>query len=250
MLSLVLAIALIQTPTQTQTPPPPPANAKEEIKRLINAMIARYSNAKSLQGTLHLTLKTEQQSGEATTYVAFKTPNLIRIVQNSPLFKSKFIKCDGKVVAYTIPEGSPTEALAEPAFKDGVGLLVRDMYHIGGPGLKDRNAAFDIIMGAPSDIRAALNQWASFNYQGSAQVGDRLVHTIQGDYRDGRDAPKSGTYELRLTDQGDIVSYAISVLVESKRVNGLSSGIHRVVSSWIVNVQVDPEIPDSFFTLR
>lgn len=243
-----LAIAAVLACSAIGTPQQP--DSAVTAKKLIETMFKHYAGAESVKGVIKLHVVAGAESGDITTEVAYKTPNLVRVDQYGSYTTKKFIRCNGTQVAYNLPEASGGTPLLESAYKDGVGYSCRDIYHIGGPGLKDRNTPLDILFAAPTDLRYVVGQWATREYAGTLLDAGRTVYVVKGQYRDYPGIEPSGVYTLKVLEDGTLVEYGIkSNLKLANGKTGASTGVQTVESVWQVDAQTNVELANTTFVL-
>lgn len=212
--------------------------------QMLSEMIAKYSAAKSLVGTITLSQSAMNQTGQIRTYFQFEYPSKLYIRQDMTTGTGGrwLVTSDGKFFSYDVPKlpwQDKGTRLVEPVVFQGKTLGVRDIYAAASLSLGDRSAPLDIAIGRSEDLRYLRNQWATLRYQGTTRLGEEEVHVIMGDWREYGDAPVSGQFRIMLNANNELRQYALSENFALPTV-----GQKNVVSIWDVRIDLLAK-PDS-----
>ncbi len=205
---------------------------------LISRMLQRYSSARSLTGSIVLSVTTMGQTAQARTDVQFELPSKLYLRQ-SRATASCLVTSDGKRFSYDAPKLTWHDKgvrLVEPvSLSNGKTLAVRDIYAAATASLIDRSAPLDIAIGRREDLEFLRRQWATLRYQGKVSHDGAEVHAITGDWKEYGDAPRtSGSFRMLISDSGDLKQYAVSETVDVPPL-----GNKTVVSVWEVSLTVN-----------
>lgn len=227
--------------------------------KLISKMFAKYMKAKSMVGHIQLTLTTSgQPEVSSTTDFAFKPMSLVYIRQVQGQ-RSAQVVSNGKVFAYPRPEdtiGAPTKYLFEDVLQKGAPLDFRDIFAIGASTLIDRSAPLDFAFGRTIDLKYRAQQFIQLNDGGEVKLGDKVVRKISGPWRY-REQPKDGrrftsnymgTFEMYITEDGDLARYVYGANFEVP----VNNGAKQIVQiQWVYDTdfKVDAEVDTNIFQL-
>jgi hypothetical protein len=248
----ILKIALIALALFAQQPATP------QPGQLVSAMLAKYSAAQTLAGTVKLTVTAGGQSAALDSQVQFQRPNLffLRQIQATPQRREWLVVADGKEFSYPMPVDlivDPSERLRESMrmvdrVTREVRLLdIRDVYAAASRSIKDRSAPLDIAVGRTEDLRFLSHQWATLRYVGRRELRGRTVHVVGGDWREYDTAPVNGAYEIWITDDHQIVRYVLQGDV-APAASGQAQAF-RTLGIWDVDFQIDAKPDPALFTL-
>ncbi len=249
MIALTLSILLSQaaTPAQVQSP-----------SSLITKMFAKYAGAETMLGKIRLTQTAGQASVTIDTEVQYAKPAKLYIKQSKSGSQPKMwlVTSDGNQFSYDRPEGLPV-GINPPRFVENVHvkdevidlkvqrdirLTNQDIYVAARKSLGDRNLALDVVIGRTDDLRELAGQWAKFGNYGKVKINDVQVNKIGGDYIGIYGQPASGTFELYITDDGDLIRY---VTRQKMKFPEATQETFEIVSTWdsvlLVNAKVNPQ---------
>jgi hypothetical protein len=250
-----LTAALILTCAQ-QTPAQAPA-AVESPAALIGKMFAKYASADTLLGQIRLTQSVGQVSVVVTTDFQMEKPAKLYIRQQRGGSDPKMwlVTSNGVLFSYNRPEGigGPDRFVENVHVQDKVpGLDVQrdirltnqDIYVAARKSLGDRNAAMDIAIGRTDDLRALASQWVKFANYGKFKVNDVETNKIMGGFAGFIGQPPSGTFELYITDDGELIRYVVR---EKQTFPDLSKETYEVVSIWDSKLLINAKVNPAFF---
>jgi hypothetical protein len=234
--------------------------------RLISKMMAKYADAKTMVGTIRLTVSAMGQKSHLDTYLQYEKPSKLYLKQVSPLqARPWLVVSDGKHFVFDKPNylpGSEVERLIEPVVemqppkKRGdspkeIRKTIREIYAASSASLKDRSVPLDIAIGRLEDLQFIRDQWATLYYRGKAEVNGRQVDLISGDWRAYGLAPASGSYELYIAEDGSLVRYVLLGSVAGTDPNsGRATQATDVVSVWDVALNINATPDESVFSVK
>lgn len=234
MITLIAAIAIC-TPDQ-QTP-----------GAVLSQMLAKYSAAKTLSGTILLTQGSEQESGQISTSLQYERPAKLYLRQEKKTADRRtwLITSDGKHFSYDKPNqasdygaGRLVEAIVSAAGT----LKLGDIYAVGaGKSLPDRSAPLDIAIGRREDLEFIRGQWANLSTEPARELDGRTVNSIVGDWREYGTAAITGRFQFLITPEGEMKRYTI---VEKIVING---NIVTITSRWDIDLKIDGPVDPKLF---
>ena len=249
---------------------------------LVSKMLARYYGANTIAGALTYEQSATDPSDnkkftiQGSTKVQIQRPNKLYIYQTSnlPGAGAGRIISNGQRFLYNIPQDTREltrtlgndNQLNSQLIEDVVQfdysqqknnvLDVAQMYTIGSGGLPLHPAApLDIAVSRRDALKAFSEQLATVNDQGAATVNGKSAHLISGDWRQYAEAPVSGTYQLAITDDGDLLRYILTERVDPAGADA-SGGVVRmnqsidVTTTWNVDLSVNGQIDAKLFADR
>lgn len=227
---------------------------------LISKMLARYHDAKTLVGTIRLTVSAQNQSVTMDTAVQFELPSKLYIKQqknvanpNPEQLSSWLVTSDGKNFTYDAPVVNTSlghtnrgTRLGESVYNRNYNITndVRSIYVAAGQSLGDRSMPLDIAIGRREDLVYRRNQWVNYTLGGTKEIGGKTAYLVTGDYRDYAGAPSSGVYQMAITADGDLLQY-----VEKTKIALDSQGAQTVTltNQWDVNLIVNGKVDPALF---
>jgi hypothetical protein len=235
-------------------------NPAEGAAELVGKMLRNYDSAQTLTGTIRFTQSVQNVSIVIDTNLQWAKPAKLFIRQDrrSSDPRTYFVTSDGKTFSYDLPEdraGAPGERLFEPVSQPGRTLDYRDIYAAASRSLGDRSAPIDIAICRTEDLKFIRGQWATMEF--AEKPGPDGVRVIVGDWRQYANAPASGSFEMWITDDGDLKKYVqretfqpeASALDEKFRPHPvpLNVGPLQITSVWDVNLKVNGAPDPSLF---
>ena len=249
---------------------------------LVTKMLARYYSANTVSGSM-----TYEQSAvdpsqnqkftiHGSTKVQIERPNKIFVVQNSDLpgAGNGRIISNGQRFLYNVPQDTRelTRTLGNDSqlnsqlIEDVVQfdynsqtkniLDVAQIYTVGSAGLPLHPAApLDIAISRHDALKAFSDQLASVSDQGNTTINGKSAHIVTGDWRQYVDAPVSGTYQLAITDDGDLLQYVLNEKVDPAGADA-NGGVVRmtqpinVTTIWNVDLTVNGQVDEKLFNDR
>jgi hypothetical protein len=246
-LALCLLVAQAEPPTAGQ---------------LISQMLKRYDASTATTGTIDFTQSWQGQSMTVRTVFGFTGSTKLYIDQSATYpasgvdrnptlaarVKRATLVSDGDVFSYPRPreldKGNPGR-LFEKVTQNGSTMTARDMYAVGTLSLIDRSPILDIAFARREDLKFFVNQLATVGYVGDPNSSPK---TLGGQWRAYGEAAVSGSWEMKLSDAGDLLSYQV---VETLQIEGdakqIASG--KVTSLWKADIRVNSEPEPSLFKI-
>ena len=89
-----------------------------------------------------------------------------------------------------------------------------------------------------------MRQLANFSYRGEVTVRDKKVDAISGQWKSNPDGEVSGTFEMYLGPEGDLVRFVM------KQTYAVENQTATVVCIWDADLKINVDIPDSIFKVR
>jgi len=249
---------------------------------LVSKMLSHYYSANTISGNM-----TYQQSAvdpiqnqkfaiHGSTKVQIERPNKLFIVQTSDLpgAGNGRIVSNGQRFLYNVPQdtreltrtlGSDSQ-LSGQLIEDVVQfdynsqtkniLDVAQIYTVGSAGLPLHPAApLDIAISRHDALKAFSDQLASVSDQGTSTINGKSAHIVTGDWRQYVDAPVSGTYQLAITDDGDLLQYILNEQVEPAGADSRGGVVRMaqsisVTTTWNVDLAVNGPVDEKLFNDR
>jgi len=231
-----------------------------EAKDLLAKMMARYHDAKTLVGKIHLTVSAQNQSVSMDTVVQFELPSKVYIKQQKNVANPDpdqpntwLVTSDGRNFTYDAPIvanslGHTTRGtrLGESVFNATYNITndVRSIYLAAGKSLGDRSMPLDVAIGRKEDLVYRRNQWVDYNVTGQKEVNGKTAYIVSGNYRDYASAPSTGVYQIVLTAEGDILQY-----VEKTKIalDSQGSQVVTLTNQWDVDLTVNGKVDPLLF---
>lgn len=236
----------------------PHPNQDPSAKKLIEKMLVRYYTAKSMTGTIKLTVASEGASASLMTTLQFEKESKLYIYQQKlsanpdPGQPTKWlVTSDGNMFSYNVPnekfEAAPGLRLVEPVHnaRNGINLDFRAIYTAASKSLGDRSMPLDIAIAQKSDLEYRRNQWATFVVEGQKEVGGKSCYVVSGNFRFYLGADPVGKFQMLITDEGDLVQY-----VEEQNIAiGPERGarVVKVTNQWDVSLTVNGKVDPALF---
>ena len=241
MLTFALGLALFQ---QDGRPPVTAAG-------LITKAFARYAGASSVVGDIRLTQTAQGHSVTVDSQLQYERPSRFFLLQrrNSSEPKQWLVTSDGFKFSYDVPEG----LLGKSRYVENINvyfggkpktLTVGDVYLAANHSLGDRNSVLDIVVARSDDLKYRLSQWPTFSLGQHAHIRNVDAWQIVGEFREADNKPVTASFELYITDDGDIVRY---VHREQMKFAQVSADVITVVSTWDVNLIVNGKTNPALF---
>ncbi len=220
---------------------------------LISKAFARYASADRIVGDIRLTQVAQNRSVNVDTQIQLEKPAKVFLFQrrggSEP--RERLVTSDGRTFSYDKPDKS----LGRPRYTEDIhiffankpkDLTIGDIYLAGVTReWADKGAMLDVIVARSEatekgkiypDLQYRLSQWPAFQLQGKVRIGNVDAWGISGSYRDDESKPVTGSFELYITDTGDIVRY---VLRQQMEFPNITKDIINVVSTWDIHVIVN-----------
>jgi hypothetical protein len=244
--SLIALCALAPPPMQAPAANPSPA-------ALVSKMIARYAEAKTVVGTITFVNSASGRSVRIDTQLQLERPSrlFLRQATASQPPQTWLVTSDGEFFSYDRPEGllGRAQRLIEPVKAGDQLLKVADIYSAAGGSLADRSPPLDLAIGRLVDLQALRNSWATLEYKGRTTFRGATVHVVAGQHRDAVELPASGTFEMLIGDDGDLLRYTHRNIVAAPREYNVAP--IEVTAVWDADLKVNgPVDPNLFRVVR
>jgi len=237
--------------------------AKQSPASYVSKMLARYYGLSSLTGTMHCSQTALGMSLDSETIIQYQMPNLLYIKQSmgGPEPAMSRIVSNGNRFLYSIPQDTKATLFAMGPDSLGSELVenvvqnqdgaqktmsVGDIYVVGEGGLPLHPAPpLNIAINRKPDLKAFADQLATVEDQGTVQIDGHQAHLIGGDWRQYAVAPVSGTYQLAINEDGDLLRYITKETVFDPRAPGMKPT--EVTTTWTVNLTVNGAVNPNLF---
>jgi len=242
------------------------APAQNPAAQLVSKMLAYYSNAPTMTGTITLTASDGKGQVQVVTHLQYQRPSKLYIRQEKegrdPL--QWLTVSDGKLFSYDSPANLPgrQHRLIESVYQlianefTSDGSAVHRDYNVGEiysvvaeASLGDRSVPLDIAIGRVEHLNHDVLTWMTVESGGKATLNGTDVNVINGKWReygnqvsDPQYAP--GTYEMLITDGGKLVRYTIK-----RKVGPKESGGVLLTEAWDVDLTVNGKPDPNLFRL-
>jgi hypothetical protein len=248
-------LTLLTLALAAQNPTTAPVNASQ----ILSQAIAHYNSAATAAGTITMSQETMGHRVVIQTTLQFERPAKLYIRQDLQAKtgnQSWLVTSDGAFFSYDRPAeglspiGNQAKRLVEPVAYEGRSpFSYRDIYKAAASSIRDRSTPLDIIIGDMEDLKFLRAQWATVEYGGKHQVGDEMVHVVQGQWREYGGAPASATYQFLIAENGEIRRYAQRETVAVRAGGGANLEPTVVTTTWDVRVKVDAPTDPALFKL-
>lgn len=231
-----------------------PAQAAEPvlpITALVSNMFRKYSGASVIQAVVKTTASDGAGTVTVDTTLQFERPSKVYLQQvekSGRRSNTYFIVSDGKNFMYPSPGQSlpdPSRYLTDPVLAlDGVTYDVGAIVATGSMGIAERSPVIDIFTGRNVDMADVRATWASIRDGGAVQFGGKPARRATGSWRRNGNAPATGTFEIFLSEDADLLGYRIVEYLG--RVRGRDA---RLTITYTVDARVNGTADQSLFSL-
>ena len=246
MIATLTALAVL-----IQDPAAQALESNNQAVALISKVLAHYYKAKKLSGTILLTTVAGGVTGTLKTYIQFDDPSKLYIRQDLSTANSGGtwkIVSDGVRFSYPLPDsqlGSQNRKnLVEPVSSNGDVRSFRDIYSIGGGGLKDRSAPLDLAIGRFEDLKQFKGHLATHQMVGTVELRGKQCQVVEGDWSVVRGVPSESKYRLMATVEGELMRYEIIDHVINPQNSSTMIDIRQV---WDVDLHLDGETREDLY---
>jgi hypothetical protein len=235
-----------------------PIQEAPTAKYLIEKMLGRYHSAKTVTGKIRLTVNAEGNSASLDTTLQYERPAKLYVFQKKdvanpdPEQPSKWlITSDGISFSYNIPNDDYQPGVAVRLTEPVDNIRVRVTHDIGSiyaassKSIGDRSMPLDIAIAARTDLMYRRNQWVDFAAAGEKEIRGKHAYIVSGGYRQVAGGPATGTYQMAITKDGDLLQY-----VEKARFgvgDGAASRPVWITSQWDVELVVNGPVNQGLF---
>ncbi len=242
MLVTLLAVVAV---SQGQAPVSPQQITPSSI---VQKMLSKYAGADSMYGRIKLTQTSSGAKVVIDTELQFDKPSKIflRQVRQSSEPRSWLVLSDGVLFSYDKPDlilGSPR--FVEKVKQGFSSQTFREMYGAAARSIGDKSPILDIAVGRPDDMRAIMNQWATMKIHSRVKLKETEVTAIVGDFREGSDAPVSGSYEAYISDDSEFLRFVLK-----QKFAVPNNQTVEVVSIWDADLKVNSPTDVKLYNMR
>jgi outer membrane lipoprotein-sorting protein len=243
---LVVTLAGFAALSMGQEAPRPTASA------LVSKVLAYYSGAQSMVGTIRFTQTAQSRSVVVETNLQFERPSKLYIRQELIAGERMLwlVVSNGTEFSYNTPENLPGATnlprLIESVSQNGLTLDVPKIYKAAASSIGDRSAPLDIAIGHPEDLKSLTFQWATLESRGRVRLGEEEVDLVAGRWRPYGSAPASGQYEMYISPTGELRRY---VVLESVSPQGANGAVLEIRSVWDVRLKVGAAVNQALFKI-
>jgi hypothetical protein len=256
--TLIAFVVLAQTGGQVSPPPPSgaeqPTASPPDPAKIVSAMLAHYFHADSMSGKILLTTTADGARGQLLTTLQFKSPAFVYIRQDmaAATQRSWLIICDGTDFEYPVPQGmigSAQGRILSESLSVSQGITsFRDVYKIGGQGLKDRSAPLEMAFSVSDELRALRREWVTMRYAGQTQLRGETCDVIEGYWSESGKAPEA-SYRMTIGPDKDLRRYEIFGKLSLSEGRKQVIGPVDVKEVWDVDLKVNGPVDESLFHL-
>lgn len=242
----LLGLAAVGSAQQPQQQQRPSASA------LVTKVLAYYSGAQSLAGTIRFTQTAQSKAVVIDTVLQFERPSKLYIRQELTAFEKMvwLVVSDGTNFSYNTPDNLPGATnlprLVEQVAQNGLTLDVPKIYKAAASSIGDRSAALDIAIGHPEDLKSLTYQWATLEARGRVQIGGEELELVTGKWRPYGTAPASGQFEMYMALSGELRRYTV---VENVSPEGANGAVFEIRSVWDVNIKIGAKPDPALFRI-
>jgi len=235
-------ITLATTQGQAQV-----SQEKPTASQLLTKVLSRYSTATSVSGNIVMTQSAQGQTINVVTKLQYERPGKIFLAQqkNGKNPDAWLLVSDGETFSYNDPnDATHVKRNTEYRIQNGIEQKVADLYMAAERSLGDLNPILDIAISQPVRLQRLKEQWATLNVEGTAKVNGIAVQRVTGLLRVDAKTPAAGTFEIDVTDEGDIVRYGTS---QKYSFPDISKEVIEVTTIWDSNLKVGGKIDPALY---
>lgn len=217
---------------------------------IVSKMFARYAGARTLSGTIKTTAVCKYGAPTIDTKIQYERPSKLFLWQranlNTPLLG--VITSDGLTFSYDNPSPERTShvRLVEAVKHGGVDQTVAEIFTAGATAMPDDTAPVRIAIARVEHLKYLKNQWATLELKGREAIDGIQTNHIVGDYRVDPASPVSGTFEMFITDDGDLMRFVMHTLI-APAANGTAIEPFPLDTTWECRLEVNGKIDPSLF---
>ena len=219
-----------------------PAATKVSAAGIMTKMFAHYADAKSVVGTIKMTLTAAGESLHTNTNVQFDRPSKIFLHQTRDGLHPRewLLVSDAKSFSYDPPNEQSKifgqKRHVEYVTQHGTSQNLGDFLSAAAQSLGDINPMIEAMISSKVWLQKLTGQWATLVYRGKVTANGQECHAITGNYRDNVSAPPSGTFEAYVTEDGEFVKYVLHQRVSVA--NGVRDPVD-VTTTWDAVLKID-----------
>lgn len=185
---------------------------------LASRVFQRYYQANGLEAVVVMTQSMGENRLVVTSELAYQRPSSLRIrqaVTEPQTGRQTLVVSNGAGFSYDLPpldadRGRHSQRAVEPVRQtNGVALICGEIFAVARPGMIDRSAdALKLLVAWRDDLSALREQWVNIRLSGTDQIGKTPVYKLTGQWRAYLGTEITGTYELYVTEDGQLIRYA------------------------------------------
>lgn len=228
-------------------------------KDLIQKMLVTYHEAKTLTGSVHLTVSA-QGAGSASlnTNIQYERPSKLYLFQKKQVSNPEpdvplqwLITSDGNMFSYQVPNdkwaSAPGLRLVEPVNNPRVSKpqTIANIYAASSKSIGDRSMPLDIAIADRNDLIYRRGQWIDYALTGQKEINGRTGSIIKGKLRMYSGAEQAGEYQMVVTKEGELLQYVEQVKVATG--DGPNPPFTTITSQWNVDFKVNGKVDPALF---
>lgn len=236
-----------------------PTTQEPQAKDLIQKMLAAYHGAKTLTGTVNLTV-TAEGAGSATlnSTLQYERPGKLYLFQRKNVVNPDpdqpvqwLVTSDGSKFSYQVPndryQSSPGLRLVEPVDNPRVGVVhnIGTIYTASSKSIGDRSMPIDIAIADRNDLVYRRGQWINYAPKGQKEIRGRAGTIIGGDLRGYAGGPQTGSYQMVITHEGELLQYVEVVTVKAGEDRNAPEV--KITSLWDVDLKINGKVDPALF---
>ena len=227
------------------------ANAVPQEKptagQILTKALARYATATSVSGSILMTQSAQGQSINFITKLQYERPYKIYLYQqkNGKNPDAWLLVSDGVLFSYNDPNDQrKLKRNTEYVTQNGIDQKLADLYMAAEHSIGDLSPILDIAISQPIRLQRLKSQWATLNFEGNGKVNGVSVQRITGQLRIDAKTPPAGSFEIDVTDDGDIVRYST---IQKYSFPDISKDVVEVSTVWDSNLKVGGKIEPALY---
>jgi hypothetical protein len=227
-------------------------------KDLIQKMLAAYHGAKTMTGSIKLTVSAAGGSASLQTTLQYERPAKLYLFQRKNVDNPDpeeptqwLVTSDGKMFSYQVPNDkyarAPGLRLVEPVMNGRVGVqqTIGSIYAASSKSIGDRSMPLDIAIAERTDLVFRRGQWGTYSKTGQKEVRGKIGSIIKGEFRMYAGAPPSGEFQMVVTDEGELLQYVEVVNIALSE--GPNPKYQAVTSQWDVDLKINGQVDPALF---
>jgi len=221
---------------------------------VVSKMFAYYAGAHSMMGTIRMTQAAAGHQMTLDTTLAYSAPNklLIKHVRNSTDPATWVVTSDGKIFTYDPP--NPRRFSTEKALGRYMEAVApkedfRDMYRGASLSLGEKDLPEDLAIAGKKELAEIRDTIADLQYDSLQKLNGEDVHVLTGGWRADLNTPPSATFQMFVTDDGQLRRYARREIFAAQTPSGQSIPPQEILTVWDVKLQKDAGVEDGLFTV-
>jgi hypothetical protein len=223
--------------------------APQTAGEVVSNLLTRYNAAVSVVGNIKFVQSYKGVSVTTDTALQYEKPSKLYAKQVRPGEDPWLVTSDGQLFSYSAPllgGFQKGKRLIERVDQLGKLLTVREIYGASLARILDRSAPMEIAIGRLEDLRLIRNQWASMQLGEPDPKGNKVV---TGKWREDGGSTPSGTYEMLVSPEGDLLRYTIKEMRGFRGPDGKQIPPDLLVSDWQVTLKIDAPVDPALFSV-